>query len=68
MLIGVKGDVITYTSDSFDTIYQYALQLIKDGKAYVDDTDVDTVRFGSNREIWANGILICMLIDASRAV
>ncbi|TPX63115.1 glutamate---tRNA ligase [Spizellomyces sp. 'palustris'] len=44
LLIGVKGDVITYTSDSFDIIYKYAVDLIKLGKAYVDDTDVDTMR------------------------
>ncbi|KAI9090508.1 tRNA synthetases class I, catalytic domain-containing protein [Phlyctochytrium arcticum] len=41
-LIGVIGDVITYTSDSFDAIYNYALEMIKSGKAYVDNTDVET--------------------------
>ncbi|KAI9090509.1 tRNA synthetases class I, catalytic domain-containing protein [Phlyctochytrium arcticum] len=43
-LIGVIGDVITYTSDSFDAIYNYALEMIKSGKAYVDNTDVETMR------------------------
>jgi len=43
-LIGIEGDVCTHTSDHFDTIYKYALQIIKDGKAYVDDTDRDTMR------------------------
>jgi glutamyl-tRNA synthetase len=43
-LIGIEGDVCTHTSDHFDTIYNYAIQIIKDGKAYVDDTDRDTMR------------------------
>ncbi|KAJ3009240.1 hypothetical protein HKX48_008079 [Thoreauomyces humboldtii] len=44
LLLGIKADVITYTSDSFDKLYQYAIQIITDGNAYVDDTDVDTMR------------------------
>lgn len=43
-LIGIEGDVCTHTSDYFDKIYEYAIQIIKDGKAYVDDTDRDTMR------------------------
>ncbi|KAI8920350.1 tRNA synthetases class I, catalytic domain-containing protein [Powellomyces hirtus] len=44
LLLGIKADQITYTSDSFDKLYEYALQMIKEGNAYVDDTDVDTMR------------------------
>ncbi|KAJ3152405.1 hypothetical protein HDU86_005583 [Geranomyces michiganensis] len=44
LLLGIKADEITYTSDSFDRIYELALQIIKDGKAYVDDTDLLTMR------------------------
>ncbi|KAI9011069.1 tRNA synthetases class I, catalytic domain-containing protein [Gaertneriomyces semiglobifer] len=44
LLIGIKGDVISYTSDYFDQIYELAVKMIKAGKAYVDDTDVDTMR------------------------
>ena len=42
-MLGIKADVITHTSSYFEKLYQYALQLIKLGLAYVDDTDVDTV-------------------------
>ncbi|KAF9473776.1 glutamate-tRNA ligase [Pholiota conissans] len=38
-LLDIHGDVITHTSDHFDTLYKYAIQLIKDGKAYADDTE-----------------------------
>lgn len=35
---------MTHTSDYFAQLYQYALQLIQEGKAYVDDTDQVTMR------------------------
>jgi glutamyl-tRNA synthetase len=37
-------DEVTYTSDHFMEIYELTLQLIKDGKAYMDDTDQETMR------------------------
>ncbi|KAJ3044233.1 hypothetical protein HDV00_002911 [Rhizophlyctis rosea] len=43
-LLGITPDVVTYTSDSFDKIYDYALEFIKKGLAYVDDTDLETMR------------------------
>lgn len=36
--IGVKPDVVTFTSDYFETIKQYALWMITNGLAYMDDT------------------------------
>jgi len=38
------GDRLYYASDYFEQLYQYALQLIKDGKAYVDDLTPDEIR------------------------
>ncbi|VVT50812.1 uncharacterized protein SAPINGB_P002888 [Magnusiomyces paraingens] len=43
-LLGIKGDMVTHSSDYFDTMYDYAIQLIKEGKAYVDDTPVEKMR------------------------
>ncbi|KAI1749107.1 tRNA synthetases class I, catalytic domain-containing protein [Xylaria castorea] len=43
-LMGVKPDVVTYTSDYFDHLYETCLTLIKAGHAYADDTDVETMR------------------------
>ncbi|KAI1185839.1 tRNA synthetases class I, catalytic domain-containing protein [Nemania serpens] len=43
-LMGVKPDVVTYTSDYFDHLYDTCLTLIKGGHAYADDTDVETMR------------------------
>ncbi len=33
-----------YASDYFDQLYQWAVQLIRDGKAYVDDQTADDIR------------------------
>ncbi len=33
-----------HASDYFDTIYEYTVQLIKDGKAYVDDLSAEEIR------------------------
>ena len=37
-------DRMFYASDYFDQLYEWAVQLIKDGKAYVDDLDAEQVR------------------------
>lgn len=36
--MGVHGDRVTYTSDYFDDLYKLAVDMIKRGKAYCDDT------------------------------
>jgi len=38
------GDRLYYASDYFDQLYDYAVQLIKNGKAYVDDLTADEIR------------------------
>lgn len=43
-LLGIEGDRVTHTSDYFDVIYDYAIQMIKNGKAYADDTEQKEVR------------------------
>ncbi len=40
----IEPHVQTYTSDHFDTLYDYAIKIIKLGKAYVDDTELETMR------------------------
>ncbi len=37
-------DRLFYASDYFEQMYDYAVQLIKDGKAYVDDLSADEIR------------------------
>ncbi len=38
------GDKIYYASDYFEQLYEWAIQLIKDGKAYVCDLSPDEIR------------------------
>lgn len=43
-MLGIRGDVITHTSDWFEKLYEYAVEIIKRGKAYCDDTEQVDVR------------------------
>ncbi|EIW84894.1 glutamate-tRNA ligase [Coniophora puteana RWD-64-598 SS2] len=38
-LLDIRPDQVTHTSDYFDKMYELALQMIKTGKAYADDTE-----------------------------
>ena len=42
--LGFQWDGLFYASDYFDQIYAWAVQLIKAGKAYVDDLSADEIR------------------------
>ena len=42
--LGANPDGIFYGSDYFDKCYEYAVKLIKDGKAYVCDLSADEMR------------------------
>ncbi len=42
--LGFEPDAIYYASDYFDQLYEWAIKLIKEGKAYVDDLTADEIR------------------------
>jgi glutaminyl-tRNA synthetase len=42
--LGYKWDGLFYASDYFDQLYEWAIKLIKDGKAYVDDLTAEEIR------------------------
>ena len=42
--LGYHWDGLFYASDYFDQLYDWAVQLIKAGKAYVDDLSADEIR------------------------
>jgi len=42
--LGFHWDGLFYASDYFDQLYQWAIKLIKDGKAYVDDLSAEEIR------------------------
>lgn len=43
-LLEIKPDRYSHSSDYFDVILEYCEQLLKKGKAYVDETDTETMR------------------------
>ncbi|GAA6011598.1 hypothetical protein JCM10207_002674 [Rhodosporidiobolus poonsookiae] len=43
-LLGIRADATSYTSDYFDQLQQYAVEMIKRGKAYADDTEQEVMR------------------------
>jgi glutaminyl-tRNA synthetase len=42
--LGFEWDGLYYASDYFDQLYEWAIKLIKDDKAYVDDLTADEIR------------------------
>jgi len=42
--LGFQWDGLYYASDYFDQLYEWAIKLIKDGKAYVDDLSAEEIR------------------------
>src|ERR1700692_2331284 len=42
--LGFQWDGLFYASDYFDRLYEWAVKLIKDGKAYVDDLTAEEIR------------------------
>ncbi|EAU88705.1 glutamate-tRNA ligase [Coprinopsis cinerea okayama7 len=43
-LLDIHGDKVTHTSDYFDQLYELAVKMIKDGKAYADDTEKEQMQ------------------------
>jgi glutamyl-tRNA synthetase len=43
-MLEITPNSISHTSEHFQVLYEYALKMIRLGKAYVDDTDVDSMR------------------------
>ncbi|KAL9126090.1 MAG: hypothetical protein Q9217_004806 [Psora testacea] len=43
-LMGIRPDKTSYTSDYFEELYQYCVTMIKEGKAYCDDTEKEKMQ------------------------
>lgn len=43
-MLQIKPDKMTRTSDHFDTLIRFCEKLLNGGKAFVDDTDSETMR------------------------
>ncbi|KAF2422168.1 glutamyl-tRNA synthetase [Tothia fuscella] len=43
-LMGIKPDQVSHTSDWFQKLYEYCVQMLEEGTAYADDTEQDVMR------------------------
>lgn len=43
-MLGIKYDIFSHTSDHFDLIMDLCTKMIKEGKAYVDDTEPEQMK------------------------
>ena len=43
-LMGIRPDQTTYSSDYFNEMYEMAVKMIREGKAYADDTPLEKMR------------------------
>lgn len=43
-LMGIKPDKTSFTSDWLQTLYEYAIRMIKEGNAYADDTTQEVMK------------------------
>lgn len=43
-LLGIKGDSMSYTSDYFEQLYGFAIEMIKKGAAFCDDTEQEAMK------------------------
>ena len=43
-LMGIKPDKVSHSSDYFQEMYDYCIQMLKEGKAYADDTEKETMQ------------------------
>lgn len=50
-MLDIKPDMFTHTSQYFDLMIEYCEKLLKDGKAYVDDTDAETMKLQREQRI-----------------
>ena len=48
--LGIQWEQVLFASDFFDLLYEWAVKLVKKGKAYVDDQSPDEVK--ANRGSW----------------
>ena len=48
--LGIQWEHVLFSSDFFDTLYEWAVRLVKKGKAYVDDQSPEEV--SKNRGSW----------------
>lgn len=50
-MLDIKPDMFTHTSQYFDLMLEYCEKLLKEGRAYVDDTDAELMKTQREQKI-----------------
>lgn len=50
-MLEIKPDMFTHTSQYFDLMLEYCEKLIKEGKAYVDDTEPELMKLQREQKV-----------------
>lgn len=53
-MLDIKPDKFTHTSQYFDLMLEYCEKLLKEGKAYVDDTDPEIMKQQREQKIMSS--------------
>ena len=59
----MKHDHFSRTSDHFEIMLNYCEKMMKEGKAYVDDTDAEVSILGGSRTGWLPGIQLILKVN-----
>jgi len=61
-MLEIKPDEFTYTSNHFDLMLEFCEKLMKEGKAYVDDTEPETMKLEREKRVqsknWNNSMVL----------
>lgn len=50
-MLEIKPDMFTHTSQYFDLMLEYCEKMIRDGKAYVDDTEPELMKLQREQKV-----------------
>lgn len=59
-MLEIKPDLFTHTSQYFDLMLDYCVKLIKEGKAFVDDTPAEQMKNEREQKIESKNRNNCM--------
>lgn len=63
-MLEIKPDIWSHSSDYFETMLEMAEKLLKESKAFVDDTDTETMRKEREERVESKNRNACKLCES----